>query len=55
MKKKTGLTLFFLLGIFACFTAKAQSVANYTVGRTTGITYSSIVNTGLPPNSWRNS
>lgn len=58
MKKKTGLTLSFMVCVFFCFcgeNAKAQSVANYAVARTTGITYSSIVNTGLPPNSWRNS
>lgn len=33
--------------------ASAQSVANYAVTRSTGITYSSIVNTGTPCNSWR--
>jgi hypothetical protein len=45
-------SLFFLL-IF--YPAKSQSVANYGVSRNTGITYSSILNTGAPPNSWRNS
>jgi hypothetical protein len=31
----------------------AQTVANYAVTRTTGITYSSIMSTGTPCNSWR--
>lgn len=33
--------------------ARAQSVANYAVTRTTGITYSSINSTGTPCNNWR--
>src|ERR1044072_957296 len=34
---------------------QAQSIANYGLTRTTGITYTSIANTGTPPSSWRNS
>ncbi|HEU4719129.1 MAG TPA: PKD domain-containing protein [Bacteroidia bacterium] len=41
--------------VLAAFCVKAQSVANYAVTRTTGITYSSIMSTGVPCNSWRNS
>jgi hypothetical protein len=32
---------------------QAQSIANYTVARTTGISYSSIISAGTPCNSWR--
>jgi hypothetical protein len=32
---------------------RSQSVANYAVTRTTGITFTSIMSTGLPCNSWR--
>src|SRR3954468_24525559 len=34
---------------------QAQSIANYALTRTTGITYATIANTGTPPSSWRNS
>lgn len=45
---------FALLAVFFCaYSLSAQSVANYAVTRTTGITYSSIMSSGTPCNSWR--
>ena len=49
---------FFLISfLVAGLSLKAQSVANYTVARTTGNTYSTISSTGLTPSGvgpWRN-
>jgi hypothetical protein len=47
--------LFAIAFFFILLPAKSQSIANYSVGRSTGISYSSIINAGVPPNSWRNS
>ncbi len=60
MNKVTAIPrLLFVLALFIlsfCFTpANSQSIANYAVTRTTGVAYSSILSTGIPPGSWRNS
>ncbi len=43
----------FLIACCSCIQLSAQSIANYAVTRTTGITFTSIIATGLPCNSWR--
>lgn len=45
--------VFLLLAMLAHITVRAQSIANYAVTRTTGITFTSILSTGFPCNSWR--
>ncbi len=42
-----------LMFLLMCNLLRAQSIANYAATRTTGITFSSIMSTGLPCNSWR--
>ncbi|RLD22804.1 MAG: hypothetical protein DRI71_07070 [Bacteroidetes bacterium] len=39
--------------LFSAGGALAQSIGNYTVSRTTGITYSSIISTGNSFSGWR--
>ena len=51
MKKKI-LSIIFFVNIVV--NVNSQSVANYAVTRTTGITYSSIATTGNAVNLWRN-
>ncbi len=56
MKKLTVVPLLLFLGtIFSFSTVFGQTVANYAVTRSTGLTYSSTLPVGLPPTSWRNS
>jgi PKD domain/Fibronectin type III domain len=54
MKRLSPKVLLVLLGIMVCsLVTEAQTVANYAVTRTTGITFNSIMSTGTPCNSWR--
>jgi hypothetical protein len=46
--------LLFTLSLFISAICFSQSIANYAVSRTTGITYSSIVTSGSAVNLWRN-
>lgn len=52
-KQLSPLLLSLLLALFLNI-CNAQSIANYTTARTTGITYSSISSTGNAIDSWRN-
>lgn len=54
MSKQLSPLLLFLLFSFGSILVNAQSIANYTTVRTTGITYSSIASTGNAIDSWRN-
>jgi hypothetical protein len=51
LRNYSAFLISFLLSIFS---ANAQTIANYTTTRTTGITYSSISATGNAIDSWRN-
>ncbi len=48
------LLITFSILFFIGKTGRTQSVANYAVSRSTGITYSSINSTGVPVSYWRN-
>lgn len=48
------LLIIFFLAIIISLNSFAQSIGNYAVSRTTGITYSSIVTSGNAVNLWRN-
>lgn len=49
----SGPFIWLILLLCAFDSSYAQSVANYAVTRTTGITYNSIMSVGLPCNNWR--
>lgn len=51
--RRLHVVVFVLLAMLAHFSGWAQSIANYAVTRTTGITFTSIISTGFPCNSWR--
>src|ERR1044072_3022783 len=42
-----------LVTFFCAVNISAQSIGNYSVTRTTGVTFNSIMSTGTPCNSWR--
>ncbi|MCW3102635.1 MAG: hypothetical protein JWO09_1075 [Bacteroidetes bacterium] len=52
--KLRNYSAFLISFLISIFSASAQSIANYTTVRTTGIAYSSIAATGNAIDSWRN-